>query len=152
MAKRPTSTATEASQDVLKDAIKFYEEALKSGIQLQEESLSMWKDFLKQLGTPDELREKIEAMSGGMLPEGKAKLEELLKAFQDNSKQGMELFNKAMNVYQSTSLVEGQARFQDLMESSLTTMRGNVHTVLDTNSKFMDSWNDMVEKVTLNAR
>jgi polyhydroxyalkanoate synthesis regulator protein len=152
MAKRPNSTTAEASQDVLKDAIKFYEEALKSGIQLQEESLDMWRNFLKQLGTPEELREKLETMSGGLFPENKEKLEAILKTFQENSKQGMELFNKALSVYQSTSVVEGQARFQDLMESSLTTMRTNVHTVLDTNSKIMDSWNEMVEKVTLNAR
>lgn len=150
MAKRPTST-TEASQDVLKDAIKFYEEALKSGIQLQEESLDMWKDFLKQLGTPEELREKLEAMTGGVFPESKEKLESVLKAFQENSRQGMELCNKAMTVCQSTSMVEGQARFQDLMESSLTTMRSNVHTVLDTNSKMMNSWNEMVEKATVHT-
>jgi predicted RNase H-like HicB family nuclease len=149
MAKRPTTTQTaDNAQDVLQDAIKFYEEALKSGIQLQEESLTLWKNLLKQLGTPEELREKLESLSGGAFPEAKEKIEEIMKAFQENSKQGMELCTKALSVYQSPNWMEGQARFQDLMETSLTTMRNNVHTVLDTNAKLMESWNELVERVT----
>jgi phage-related minor tail protein len=58
----------------------------------------------------------------------------------------MELFNKAMGIYQSNSWVDGQARVQDLMESTLGAMRTNVHTILDTNTKMMASWTDLVEK------
>jgi hypothetical protein len=32
------------------------------------------------------------------------------------------------------------------MESSLAAMRTNVHTILDTNTKMMASWSDLVEK------
>jgi hypothetical protein len=146
--KATTAKAADSAQDLMKDAIKLYEEALKNGIQLQEESLELWKDMLKQVGTPDELREKIEKMTGGVFPETRQKMEDILKVFQDNTEQSMTLFNKAMNVYQSTSFEEGQARVQDLMESSLGAMRTNVQTVLDTNSKMMASWTDFVEKTT----
>ena len=144
--KSATTTAADSAQDILKDAIKLYEEALKNGIQLQEESLQLWKNMLAQVGTPDELQQKIEQMTGGVIPESRKKMEEILKVFQDNTSQSMELFNKAMGVYQSTSWQDGQIRVQDLMESSMAAMRTNVHTILDTNTKMMASWTDLVEK------
>lgn len=142
------SAAADSAQDLLKDAIKLYEEALKNGIQLQEESLQLWKDLLAQVGTPDELKEKIDKMTGGVFPETRKKMEEILKVFQDNTSQSMELFNQAMGVYQAGSWEEGQARVQGLMESSLAAMRTNVHSILDTNTKMMASWTDLIEKAT----
>jgi hypothetical protein len=144
--KTATKPAADSAQDLIKDALKLYEEALKNGVQLQEESLQLWKNILAQVGTPDELMEKIDKMTGGVFPETRKKMEELLKVFQDNTSQSMELFNKAMGVYQSNSWVDGQARVQDLMESTLGAMRTNVHTILDTNTKMMASWTDLVEK------
>lgn len=146
--KTAKATATDSAQDLMKDAMKLYEEALKNGIQLQEESLELWKNMLKQVGTPDELKEKIEKMTGGVFPETRQKMEDILKVFQANTDQSMDLFNKAMNVCQATSFEDGQLRVQDLMESSLGAMRSNVQTVLDTNSKMMASWTDIVEKTT----
>jgi len=144
--KTATTTAADSAQDLFKDAIKLYEEALKNGIQLQEESLQLWKDMLAQVGTPDELQKKIDKMTGGVFPESRKKMEEILKVFQDNTSQSMDLFNKAMGVCQASSWEDGQGRVQDLMESSMAAMRTNVHTILDTNTKMMASWQDLVEK------
>jgi hypothetical protein len=149
--KTATKEAADSAQDLMKDAIKLYEEALKNGIQLQEESLQLWKNMLAQVGTPDELKAKIDQMTGGVFPETRKKMEEILKVFQDNTSQSMELFNKAMGIYQATSWQDGQVRVQDLMESSLAAMRSNVHTILDTNTKMMSSWTDLVEKTTAKA-
>lgn len=149
--KSATTAAANSAQDLLKDAIKLYEEALKNGIQLQEESLQLWKTILAQVGTPEELQARIDKMSGGMIPETRKKMEEILKVFQDNTAQSMDLFNKALGICQATSLEDGQARMQDLMESSMAAMRSNVHTILDTNTKMMASWQDLVEKTTAKA-
>ncbi|MCB1121576.1 MAG: hypothetical protein KJT03_08510 [Verrucomicrobiae bacterium] len=149
--KSATTTAANTAQDILKDAIKLYEEALKNGIQLQEESLQLWKDMLAQVGTPEELQAKIDKMTGGVIPETRKKMEEILKVFKANTAQSMDLFNKALGIYQVGSLEEGQARLQDLMEASMTAMRTNVHTILDTNTKMMASWQDLVEKTAAKA-
>lgn len=146
--KATKATASDSAQDLMKDAIKLYEEALKNGIQLQEESLELWKSILNQVGTPDELKDKIDKMTGGAFPETRKKMEDIFKVFQDNMSQSTELFNKAMGVCQASSIEDGQARVQDLMESSLGAMRSNVQTVLETNSKMMTSWTELVEKTT----
>ncbi len=147
--KKSAKTATaDTAQDLMKDAIKLYEEALKNGIQLQEESLQLWKDLLAKVGAPTDFQKKIEELTGGVFPGTQKKMEEALKIFQDNTSQSLDLYKKAAGIYQADSWEDGQAKVQDLMESSLTAMRTNVTTVLDTNSKMMATWTDMVEKAT----
>jgi hypothetical protein len=146
--KADKTAAADSTQDILKDAIKLYEDALKNGIELQEESLKLWKDMLVQVGTPDELMEKIEKMTGGVFPEAREKMNEALKLFQDNANQSVDLFKKTMDVCNADSWEEGKTRSQSLMESSLKVMRTNVQTVLDANTKMMDSWTDLVEKTS----
>jgi polyhydroxyalkanoate synthesis regulator protein len=146
--KAAKTAAADSTQDILKDAIKLYEDALKNGIKLQEESLQLWKDMLAQVGTPDELREKLEKMTGGVFPETRKNMDDILKVFQDNANQSMDLFNKAMGICRADSWKEGQTLSQDLMESSLKAMSSNVKTLLDTNTKMMASWTDIVEKMS----
>ena len=38
--------------EVFHEAMRSYEKALKSGIQLQEGSVNLWKDLLTKLGSP----------------------------------------------------------------------------------------------------
>ena len=142
-----TKPATaESTQEVFKEALKFYEDALKSGIELQEESLKTWKDLLNQVGSPEDLKKKLEALTKDVFPKNSARIEDISKVFQENAKQCTDLFSKTVGVYQSSSLNEGQDRIQDLMESSLTAMRSNVHSVVDTNSQVMKIWNNLLNK------
>ena len=55
--------APEAFTEVFHDAMRNYEAALKSGIQLQEESVNLWKDLLSKLGSPEEFQAKLESMT-----------------------------------------------------------------------------------------
>ena len=42
--KKATAAASETIDEVFHEAMRSYEKALKSGIQLQEESVNLWKD------------------------------------------------------------------------------------------------------------
>ena len=70
----------------------------------------------------------------------------MAKLFQDSAKQCSEVFTKTMGLYQSSSIEQGQERLQDLMESSLSVLRNNVHSVVDANAQFMKSWDDLCGK------
>ncbi|HYY29658.1 MAG TPA: hypothetical protein VE860_17070 [Chthoniobacterales bacterium] len=62
MSAEATKTGTAATSgtidEVFHEAMRSYEKALKSGIQLQEESVNLWKDLLTKLGSPEELQAK----------------------------------------------------------------------------------------------
>jgi hypothetical protein len=138
--------ASETYSAVFHDAMRNYEEALKSGIQLQEESVKLWKDLLTKLGSPDELQAKLESMTAEAFPKARERMEEFLETFNRTSKQTIDLFGKTMAIYQATSVTEAQRRMQDLIESSLAALRVNVHSALNTNAKIIASWKELVDR------
>ena len=73
-------------------------------------------------------------------------MEEFVETFNRTSNQTIDLFEKTLGVYQATSVTEAQRRVQDLIESSLTTLRVNVHSALNTNAKIIASWKELVDR------
>jgi hypothetical protein len=144
--KETPAQATETINHLFHEAMSNYEKALKSGIQLQEESVTLWKDLLTKLGTPEEFQAKLESLNAKVFPAARARMEEFLEVFTRTSSQTMDLFEKSLRVYQSASVTDAQRRIQDLMESSLAALRMNVHSVLNTNAKIMTSWKEMVDR------
>ena len=146
-ATQETMTASsQAINEIFHQAMLNYEKALKSGIQLQEESVNLWKDLLTKLGSPEEFQSKLESLNRSAFPTARKRLEEFVETFNQSSNQTLDLFEKSMGVYQSSSVTDAQRRIQDLLECSLTTLRVNVHTALNTNAKIMTSWKELVDR------
>jgi len=144
--KTPEKPATETTKEALQDALKFFEDALKSGIQLQEESIKLWKDVLDQVGSPDELKKKLEALTKDAVPLNRERLDSISKIFQDSARQCTDVFGKTVGLCQVSSPTEGQQKLQDLVETSLTALRSNVHAVVDMNSQITKSWDELLNK------
>jgi len=141
-----SGTKAEPINDLFREAMAAYEKALKSGIQLQEESVNLWKDLLTKLGSPDEFRAKLESMTAETFPTARKRMEEFLETFNRASNQTMDLFEKALGVYQATSVTDAQRRVHDLIESSLDALRVNVHSALTTNAKIVASWKELLDR------
>ena len=144
--KTATAVTSETIDDVFHDAMRSYVKALKSGIQLQEESVNLWKDLLTKLGFPEEFQAKLESMTADAFPKARKRMEEFVETFNRTSNQTIDLLEKTLGVYQATSVTEAQRRVQDLIESSLTTLRVNVHSALNTNAKIIASWKELVDR------
>ena len=146
MSATETKKATGATSETIElfhEAMRSYEKALKSGIQLQEESVNLWKELLTKLGSPEELQAKLESMTADAFPKARKRMEEFVETFNRTSNQTIDLFEKTLGVYQATSVPDAQRRVQDLIESSLTTLRINVHSALNTNAKIIASWKEL---------
>ena len=141
--KKESAATSETMDEVFHEAMRSYGKALKSGIQMQEESVNLWKDLLTKLGSPEELQAKLESMTADVFPEARKRMEEFVETFNRTSNQTMDLFEKTLRVYQATSLTDAQRRMQDLIESSLSTLRVNVHSALNTNAKIIASWKEL---------
>jgi hypothetical protein len=147
MSAKDTEKATAPTIDeVFHEAMRSYEKALKSGIQVQEESVNLWKDLLAKLGSPEEFQAKLESMTADAFPQARKRMEEFVETFNRTSHQTIDLFEKTLGVYQATSVTDAQRRVHDLIESSLTTLRVNVHSALNTNAKIIASWKELVDR------
>ena len=69
--------------------------------------------------------------------------EEFVETFNRMSNQTIDLFEKTLGVYRATSVPDAQRRVQDLIESSLSALRINVHSALNTNAKIIASWKEL---------
>ena len=145
-ATEPTAPRAVASEEVFHEAMSSYEKALKSGIQLQEESVKLWQDLLTKLRSPEEFQAKLESMRTDAFPKARERMEEFVETFNRASNQTIDLFGKTLGVYQAASVPEAQRRVQDLIESSLTALRVNVHSVLNTNAKIIADWKELVDR------
>ena len=146
MSATETKKATAATDEVFHDAMRNYEKALKSGIQLQEESVNLWKELLTKLGSPEELQAKLESMTADAFPKARKRMEEFVETFNRTSNQTIDLFEKTLGVHQADSVTDAQRRVQDLIESSLSALRVNVHSALNTNAKIIASWKELVDR------
>jgi hypothetical protein len=147
MSATDTKKATSGpGEEVFHEAIRSYEKALKSGIQLQEESVKLWKDLLTKLGSPEEFQEKLESLRTDAFPQARKHMEECVETFNRTSNQTIDLFGKMLGVYQAGSVTDAQRRVQDLIESSLIALRVNVHSVLNTNAKIIASWKELADR------
>jgi hypothetical protein len=79
--QKATAATSEAIDKVFQEAMRSYEKALKSGIQLQEESVNLWKDLLTKLGSPEEFQAKLESMTADAFPKARKRMEEFVEAF-----------------------------------------------------------------------
>lgn len=138
------TTTTLPVSKLFEEAIKNYEQALKTGIQLQEESTKLWREVLTETPNPLEFQEKLDALAKDAFPTLQKKMEESVELVQANTKTSMELFHKAVDVYQSGSFKEGQGKVLDLWDASLGALRSNVNTMVKTNTEIIEYWTKFV--------
>jgi len=145
--KKATAATSQTFNEIFHEAMRSYEKALKSGIQLQEESVKLWKELLTKLDSPEEFQAKLESMRPDAFPHARQRMEEFVETFNRTSKQTINLFEKTLGVYQAVSVPEAQRRLQDLIESSLTALRVKVHSALNTNAKIIADWKDLADRI-----
>jgi hypothetical protein len=139
--------ATSASiNKCFQEGLRSYEEALKAAIQLQEESANLWKYLLLKLGSPQEFQAKLESMTADAFPKARDRVEEFFETFNRTSNQTIDLLDKMLSIYHATSVPEAQRRVLDLIESSLTALRVNLHSTLNMNAKIIADWKELVDE------
>jgi len=89
------SVAMSATIDELfHKAMRSYEKALKSGIQLQEQSVNLWKDLLTVLGSTEEFQAKLASMTADAFRQARKRMEEFVETFNRTSNQTIDPFEK----------------------------------------------------------
>jgi hypothetical protein len=144
--KKATAATSETIAKLFRESMCSYEKALTAGIQLQEESVNLWKDLLSKLGSPEEFQTKLESMRADVFAQARDRMEGFVETFNHMSNQTIDLFEKTLGVYQATSATDAQRRVQDLIESSLTALRVNVHSAMNMNAKIVADWKELVDR------
>lgn len=148
-AKESTYQKTKPLSEAADKAMKNYEQAVRTGLKLQEEAAHLWTNLLNQSASPHDWQKRFSGattVANGIIPAAQKRLEEALNLVEENTKASTELFKKAADVCQTTNLPECQAKWLDLCTASVDLARTNFETLTQINSRAVDSWIDYVRK------
>lgn len=144
-APHPAESVREMTETVLKN----YEQAMHTGLKLQEEATRWWTTVLRQPASSQDWQKPFAAAArtaSELGPVTEKRLEEFCGLMEKNSRAGAELVQKALEAAQACSLSEGQTKWMDFWTSSIETAKSNAETATQIGSKALDSWVDFARK------
>src|ERR1700757_2566797 len=107
--QKRTAATPETFAESFTEAMRTHEKALKSAVQLQEESVKLWKDVLTKLGSSEEFQVKLAIL------QARKRMEECVETFNRASNQMLDLIERTLSAYRATRVSEAQRRVQQLL-------------------------------------
>ena len=131
--------------------MKNYEQALRTGLKMQEEAGKWWTSMFNQSTAAQDWQKRftnMTGMAGSLMPLAQRRMEEAMSLVEKNGKTGAELMKKAVDAAQTPVPAESQAKWLDFWTSSMGAVRANAEAVSELSSKAIDAWIDFVRKNT----
>ena len=134
-------------EEFLRESTETYEKALTSGINLQEDTINLWKDALRKLGSPEKFQAKLEEITTNLIPAARKRMEEVVETLSRSGDQALSLCEKTASVCKAPTLLEAQHRIQDLTESYFVFARNNLKITFDANTRVIGYWRDLMGRM-----
>jgi len=135
-----TEQKTKPVTDLFDQALKSYEQTLKTGMKMQEESAKVFSDLVTQATSPQDWQKQMKSITNDFIPQTQKTVDEGLKLVEQTSKTGIELLKKALAVGQPANAPDAQAKMLGLWEASLNAMRDTAVAITQTHNKAIESW------------
>jgi hypothetical protein len=132
-------------------AMKNCEQALRSGLRMQEEASRFWTGLLSQNPpTPDWQKrfQNFTAAASALYPANQKRMEEMLDLAEKNSQAGADLVKKAVGAVQTPAIADSQSKWLEVWTSSLSAARSNTDALAQISCRAIDSWIDLLQKGT----
>ncbi|MDB6064108.1 MAG: hypothetical protein JWR26_316 [Pedosphaera sp.] len=138
--------ATAAGTELFDQAIKSYEQALRTGVRFQEDTARWWTNFLNQSSLTHEWQKQVNSVVSQAIPTAQRSMEESLRLIDQGSKTGLNLLKRAMDAPRTNVASDVQSQVQELWQSSLNVMQSNMQSITQSQAKVMESWTEFVRK------
>jgi hypothetical protein len=135
-----TEDKTKPVTDLFEQAMRNYEQALKTGVKLQEESAKLFTSLFNQTTSPQDWQRRMKSMTDDLVPQTQKTIDEGLKIIEQTSRTSVELLKKAVATGQPTTFQDAQAKFLSLWEASLNAARDTAVSITQANNKAIESW------------
>jgi hypothetical protein len=132
-------------------AMKNYEQAMTTGLKLQEEAGRWWSSMLDQTACGQDWQKRFGKAAGyanEFLPVAQERLGEFMAIVEHGSRTGTELMKQAIEAAQTPVIADSQAKWLEWWTSSLSAVRTQNEALAKVTNKAVDSWIDFVQKNT----
>ena len=117
--QKRTAATPETFAESFTEAMRTHEKTLKSAVQLQEESVKLWKDVLTKLGSSEEFQAKLAIL------QARKRMEECVETFNRASNQMLDLIERTLSAYRTSRVSEAQRRVQKLLPRFADVLRSS---------------------------
>lgn len=132
--------------EMVEQAMEAFDTALKTGVKMQEEASKFWGGMLGETNSMQELQERMRMMMMDTMPTTQRNIEQYMKMLDKTYHSSMELLKKAFETTQSGSMMEAQAKAQELWEATLAALRNNAQAMVQINARAMETWAQFAHK------
>jgi hypothetical protein len=148
-AANPAKDQKDPMSDVVEEIVKNYEQALRSGLKMQQEAGQWWSKWFNQSAPTDDWQKrfaKLGNLVNESIPENQKRMEEVLDLMEKNNRKGAELLKKAANAAQTPDLADSQAKWTEFWTSSVGAVRSAADSIAQINGRAIDSWMTFLQK------
>jgi len=132
--------------DLFDQALKNYEQTLRTGLRLQEEAGQWWMNLLNHATTAQDWQKKVSGLTNELNGPLQKRMEECLGLLEENHRTNVELMKKAFEAAQTGAPAESQAKWKAFWDTSVKSLQNNVQAMTQINSKMLDAWVAFVKK------
>ena len=143
-----TEEKTKPFADLFEQTTKNYEQAVKAGLKVQEESVKAWAALCNQTSSPPDIQKRAKAVAEEIVGRTQTIIGDYVKATDQYSRSSVELLKKALAVTQAGSVQDAQSKVLAFWEATLGGVRETAQAVTQAHSKAFESWVDFVRKAT----
>ena len=147
MAERPKAPGS----DLFEQALKEYEQTLRTGLQLQEQAGRWWTNLLSQATSARDWQKKVTGLANELIGPSQKRTEEYLGLLEQSNRSNVELLKKAFEAAQASAPADCHAKWADFWDGSVRALQSKAEAVTQINTKVMDTWVGFVKKNTNGA-
>jgi hypothetical protein len=140
-----------AFSDMAEQVAKNYEQAIRSGLKMQQEAGEWWSTWVTQTMPAADWQKRMPNFShmvNEYVPAARDRMEEVSQLMEKNTRTGTELLKKAADAAKSPTIADCQAKWMDFWASSLEAARSSTEAMAQINAKAIESWIDYIQQGT----
>jgi hypothetical protein len=132
--------------ELFDQAMRSYEQALRTGVRLQEDTARWWTNFLHQTSWTQDWQRQVSSVMSHAIPTAQRNMEESLRLIDQSSKTSLNLLKRAVDAPRTTAVSDVQSQVQEIWQSSLNVMQSNMQAITESQARVMESWTEYVRK------
>ena len=132
--------------ELLEKAAETCFQTMKEGLKMQEEFADRWIKAVKESKGSEDWGKQMEAAAAKVTEQAKQNAEEATKLMEEGARDGMAMFNKAVELGGIATPGEAQVKVSQLWQESMSVMNKNAKAVVQANAKMLQGWGEMAKE------
>lgn len=132
--------------EMFDQAVKGYEQALRTGVRLQEDAARWWTNFFQQSSYTQDWQRQMSSVVSQAIPTAQRNLEESLRLVDQSCKTGLNLLKRAVDAPRNNAASDMQSQVQEIFQSSINVMQSNMQAITESQARVMESWTQFMRR------